>query len=204
MIKKIGINENYDKDVYVYKGGQAPRDVVNVVVEDRVRTIDYGAFSGCRKLKNITIPDSVTIIDAWAFNYCSSLKSITIPNSITSIGTCAFADCTDLTSVTIPSSVTSIGNQALSKEYIKTWWDDCASFYEYYKDNYGADAAAELNVFENASKFMFIMVLEGIEYIFSRVSVINENWDDEFELTADVIETILAEVDAFKSYDFAW
>lgn len=95
-------------------------------------------------------------------------------------------------------------SEAVSKEYIKTWWDDCASFYEYYKDNYGADVAAELNVFENASKFMFIMVLEGIEYILSRVSIINENWDDLFELTADVIETILAEVDAFKSYDFAW
>ena len=93
-------------------------------------------------------------------------------------------------------------SEAVSKEYIKTWWDDCASFYEYYKNNYGAEDAAKLNVFENASRFMFIMVLEGIEYILSGVSIINENWNDELEITDDVIETILTEVDNFKSFDW--
>ena len=111
-----------------------------LTVPNTVKTIGYGAFSGCTKLTGVTIPDSVETIEPWAFYDCKKLKKviipnkvkkideyaflnctalseITIPNSVTSIEICALDGCTGLKSVTIPSSVTAIADYSIGYEY---------------------------------------------------------------------------------------
>ena len=81
-------------------------------------------------------------------------------------------------------------------DYIEEWWDDCAEFWDFAKLNFGKDYVADnLNVFDNPESFMVAMVYEGIEYIFGRVSVIDEFWDNELELTEEIIDSIIAEVE---------
>ena len=82
-----------------------------------------------------------------------------------------------------------------AKQYIKEWWDDCAEFYEYAVLSFGNDYAAKnLNVFAEPEKFMFMMVFEGIGFLLSRVSIIDENWNDEITLDKETIDTIISEV----------
>jgi len=47
-------------------------------VPNKVKTIGYGAFQGCRTLPSATIPNSVTSIGGSAFYGCNNLKTVTI------------------------------------------------------------------------------------------------------------------------------
>ena len=87
-------------------------DVIEVVIEDGVTSIDSDAFYCCTNLTSITIPEGITSIGADAFWNCTSLTSIIIPEGVTSIGGQAFCSCSSLTNITIPDSVTSIGDLA--------------------------------------------------------------------------------------------
>lgn len=82
-----------------------------------------------------------------------------------------------------------------AEQYIKEWWDDCAEFYEYADMTFGSDYVAKnLNVFANPEAFMVVMVMEGIGYLLSRVSIIDENWNDKITLDEETIDTIIDEV----------
>jgi hypothetical protein len=90
-----------------------------------------------------------------------------------------------------------------AEQYIKEWWDDCTEFYEYAVFNFGDDYATKnLNVFADSEKFMFMMVFEGIGFLLSRVSIIDENWNDEFTLDRDTIDTILKEINEIHSIEW--
>ena len=84
------------------------------VIPNSVKSIGWGAFSGCSGLKSVTIPDSVQSIEPYAFSDCSGLTSVIIPSSVKSIGNSAFCGCSGLTSVIIPDSVQSIEPYAFS------------------------------------------------------------------------------------------
>ena len=62
----------------------------------------------------IVIPDRVISIENGAFQKCSGITSVIIPESVTSIGSSVFSNCSSLTSVTIGSSVKSIGSGAFN------------------------------------------------------------------------------------------
>jgi len=81
-------------------------------IPNSVKTIGFGAFTGCAGLTSIVIPNNVTAFSDYAFSECTGLSSITIPGSVTAIGNYAFGGCTGLTSLTMPNSVTNIGNYA--------------------------------------------------------------------------------------------
>eukprot|EP00521_Asterionellopsis_glacialis_P007390 CAMPEP_0195292330 /NCGR_PEP_ID=MMETSP0707-20130614/9021_1 /TAXON_ID=33640 /ORGANISM="Asterionellopsis glacialis, Strain CCMP134" /LENGTH=69 /DNA_ID=CAMNT_0040352757 /DNA_START=95 /DNA_END=300 /DNA_ORIENTATION=+ len=66
---------------YTYKGGEAPRGVVDVVVDSSVTRIRDYAFHGKSSLATIQIPQSITSIGNYAFYGCSSLATIQIPQS---------------------------------------------------------------------------------------------------------------------------
>ena len=82
-----------------------------------------------------------------------------------------------------------------AQQYIKEWWDDCAEFYEYADMTFGSDyVSKELNVFANPEAFMLVMVMEGIDRLLSRVSVIDENGNYDITLDKETIDTIIDEV----------
>ena len=81
-------------------------------------------------------------------------------------------------------------NRKAAVDYICEWWYDCAEFSEYEKQNLGERS----DPFENPEAFMVRMVIEGISYLLSQCSVIDENWNDQIELTADIISEIKEEI----------
>ena len=81
-------------------------------IPESVKTIDYSAFSYCKKLTSVIIPESVAFIGVSAFTNCESMISIIIPPKVTSIPYNTFNYCINMISVTIPASVAVIGESA--------------------------------------------------------------------------------------------
>lgn len=82
------------------------------VIPEGIKSIGWGAFSGCTSLESIVLPSSLLEIEGYAFCDCSSLKTVYLPFSLSSIGVCAFSGCASLPSLVLPSSVTSIAKWA--------------------------------------------------------------------------------------------
>lgn len=83
----------------------------NVIIEEGVETIDFDSFSECTSLIKVELPDSLTSIGDFAFAGCSSLKKIQIPN-VDHIPWWCFKDCTSLTEVVVSKGVKAIENAA--------------------------------------------------------------------------------------------
>ena len=75
-----------------------------------------------------------------------------------------------------------------SIDFIASHFYDARDEYEYEKDNFGEVLH---NPFENPEAFIVCMLINTVEGILSQVPVIEENWNDEIELTQDVIDEIL-------------
>lgn len=109
-------------------------------IENGVRIIGEGAFSGC-ELKSIKLPDSITQINhafcfsdleeiilskkiseigEGAFYGCDELNRIDLPNNITSIGVESFAECEKLDQISLPEKLEKIGEEAFIGTKIKT------------------------------------------------------------------------------------
>jgi uncharacterized repeat protein (TIGR02543 family) len=89
-------------------------------------------FYDCGSLTEVIIPDKVTSIEGFAFSDCSSLADITIPDGVIGIGRGAFQNCSSLTSITIPESVTEIYDGAFSADSLllmKGYTGSCAETY---------------------------------------------------------------------------
>lgn len=82
--------------------GVSNRYLAELTLNEGLRSIGKGAFSGNKRLTTLTIPDGVTTIGEEAFAHCwtqlpksdsfTGLTTVTIPGSVTSIGKDAFAD----------------------------------------------------------------------------------------------------------------
>ena len=83
-----------------------------------------------------------------------------------------------------------------AKEYIREWWDDAADYSEYEEMNFGKRS----NPFENPEAFTVRMVIEGVQAILSKCEIIDENWNDKLELTAETIDTIKEQVEELDEY----
>ena len=90
------------------------RYIKEIVIEEGIKEIRTGAFSGLVSLEKITIPASVTIIDNAGFSNCQNLVEINIVegSKLKTIGNEAFLNCNKLTKFDVPATVTKIGDAA--------------------------------------------------------------------------------------------
>lgn len=89
-------------------------NLLNVQLEDTVRTLGSAAFAYCKNLQSIRLPSKMETIPNDLLSDCSSLLSISIPSTVTVIGARAFQGCAALTAVRIPDNVKEIENYAFS------------------------------------------------------------------------------------------
>jgi len=82
--------------------------VLNVVLEDGVKSVGDYAFYNCNLMYSISLPDSLEDIGYWSFYNCSSLLEISIPDNVYLIGNDAFIRCSRLVSVKLPGSLENI------------------------------------------------------------------------------------------------
>ena len=91
-------NHEVGNDIFVYTGGQAPRDVVNAIIDESVEEIDDDAFSYNYNLKSVVCHDGVLKVGNGAFEYCRSLQRVKMPG-VKIIEDGAFFDCKSLVDV---------------------------------------------------------------------------------------------------------
>lgn len=89
----------------------------NIVMREGVKTIGWGAFMDCSKLKRIRIPGSVASIGNFAFYRCRALVKVSGGARLESIGSSAFAFCPKLKAFVISSAVLKkIGRYAFNRD----------------------------------------------------------------------------------------
>lgn len=138
-------------------GGTAiPANVraTNVVIGDKITSIDEAAFKNNSYIESVTISKSVKSIGVQAFSYCTKLSSITIEDgsSLTTIGQYAFYSC-PITSFTVPASVTKIDSLAFHA---------CASLQSISFENNSKLTTLGTEVFRECSALTDIVIPEGV------------------------------------------
>lgn len=81
-----------------------------------------------------------------------------------------------------------------AKEYLREWWTECGEYWEYEKDNFGEHTH---NPFDEPEAYMVCMVIEGVASLLANAPVVDEHWNDSFELDADAIASIKEYVEGF-------
>ena len=121
-------DDDFDGDIFVYRGGRAPQHVTHVLIDKSVDEIEDNAFEDCRHLLTVDTHDgirkvgkrafyvctslrwinlkSAVDIDEDAFSYCKNLESVEFGDRLETIGRSAFSGCTSLTHLEIPSIIT--------------------------------------------------------------------------------------------------
>ena len=120
------------------------KNATYVKVGNKVTSIGYKAFAGCKYITKIDIPSSVQSLGEYAFAQCDALTELTLPegvtilpkrlfsyqngwnygaehlsklylpSTLTTIEEGAFAGCPSLRSINIPANVTEIGQSAFA------------------------------------------------------------------------------------------
>lgn len=96
---------------------------------------------------------------------------------------------------TLTEGINSDGTATYSKqkamEYIKEWFDEAGEVYQYQVDNYGK---ACQNPFENPEAWMVCMIIEGVNNLLGQCETVENFWNDEKEITEELMENIKSEV----------
>lgn len=80
-------------------------------------------------------------------------------------------------------------SRADALDYLKEWWVDAADYFDYERVEFGRNT----NPFDNPEAYMVCMVIEGVNALISRAIEevgLSYKWNDEVELTADVIDKL--------------
>ena len=88
-------------------------------------------------------------------------------------------------------------NTYLTKEFIKNNFDLFADFSVYYKDNFGVS----LDIFAEPEKAHVILLLEAAQMVLSNLDTINEFWNESKELTEELINAIVEELNKLELTD---
>lgn len=79
-----------------------------------------------------------------------------------------------------------------AKEYLRYWWYDCAEYWDYEKANFGENLN---NPFDRPEAYMVCMVIEGVRSILSQCKTIDDAWNEQIELTDEVVAQLKAEIE---------
>ena len=83
-------------------------------------------------------------------------------------------------------------SRELAKDYLKEWWDDADEYWVFEKEHFGENLH---NPFENPEAYIVAMVVEGISGLLSKCQLIDDNWNDDIELTEENIALLKEQVD---------
>ena len=84
-----------------------------------------------------------------------------------------------------------------TKEFIKNNFDLFADFSEHYKNTFGES----LNIFAEPEKAHVILLLESAQMVLSNLDTVNEFWNDSKELTEELNEAIIEELNKLELTD---
>ena len=82
-------------------------------------------------------------------------------------------------------------SRAKAREYIREWWDEAGAVYEFQKQTYGE---ALHNHFEDPEAFHVYLIIGGVSVLLSNCSIVYDAWNDDLELTDDIIDGIIAQI----------
>lgn len=83
-------------------------------------------------------------------------------------------------------------SRELAKDYLKEWWDEASDYWEFEQLQFGEHIH---NPFDNPEAYIVCMVIEGVNGLLSKCPLIEDNWNDEIELTDDVVSTLKQQVE---------
>ena len=72
--------------------------ITSVILPESVKTIEWGAFSGCTSLAQIEFPEGLLTIGDYAFSY-TGLTTVVLPSTLTTFGEGVFDGCTKLANI---------------------------------------------------------------------------------------------------------
>ena len=84
-----------------------------------------------------------------------------------------------------------------AKEWIKKYFDELGEVVEEIKFNLGSEFIP--NIFDEPEKFMVVIYLEVGASLLSQCKFIDDNWNDEIELTNENIEIIKKELEMLEN-----
>lgn len=100
-------NERHFPDWYSFR-----EEIVEVIIDDGVKSIGNVAFFDCQNLKKVTIADSVTSIGDYAFMQCLKLETVRMSSNVKYVGDAAFKMCESLQSINLFDGLEHIGYEA--------------------------------------------------------------------------------------------
>ena len=110
--------DNFDGDIFIYRGGRAPQHITHVLIDKSVDEIEERAFSKCENLVQVDTHDGIRRIRENAFRLCKSLRWINLKSAF-QIDDYAFCHCKDLESVEFGDQLETIGFCAFSGTSLK-------------------------------------------------------------------------------------
>ena len=91
-------DDDFEGDIFIYRGGRAPLHVTHVVIDKSVNEIEDNAFGDCQNLVQVDTHDGLRKIGLRAFCNCISLRRINLKSAV-EIDSYAFHECVNLESV---------------------------------------------------------------------------------------------------------
>ena len=106
-------DDDFDGDIFIYRGGRAPQHITHVLIDESVDEIEDNAFDSCENLVRFDTHDGIRRVGKWAFRYCKSLRRINLKSAI-EIDDCAFFSCENLVYVEFGDRLETVGDDAFA------------------------------------------------------------------------------------------
>lgn len=101
----------------------------------------------------------------------------------------------DILTETMNNDRTFTYNSKVSMDYLLDWWDNAAEYWDYEKQNFGEHCH---NPFNNPEAYTICMVIEGVRSLLSQCKEADEAWDNEVELTQEIMNSILNQIESLE------